>query len=136
MNTSQNIQTVTTLYEAFGRGDVPAVLAALDEDVSWEFGASEHGIPWLAAGTGKAAALGFFQALQALEFKDFRLLSVMGQGEWVVALVTLECTIKANGRSFREVCEPQVWRFNDAGRVIGMRHAADTWRHARALGLS
>jgi hypothetical protein len=31
-----NAATVVGLYEAFGRGDVPAVLAALADDVRWE----------------------------------------------------------------------------------------------------
>lgn len=30
-----NVEAVSKLYEAFGRGDVPAVLAALDTEIEW-----------------------------------------------------------------------------------------------------
>lgn len=135
MNTDKNIASVNAIYAAFGRQDVPAILELLSDDVEWEFGATEHGIPWLRPGRGKAAVAAFFQALGALEVHDFRVLATMGSGPWVVALAALECTVKASGRRLREVCEPHVWRFDDAGRIVAMRHAADTWHHARALGL-
>ena len=32
---NDNVQLVQTAYEAFGRGDIPAVLEALTEDVDW-----------------------------------------------------------------------------------------------------
>lgn len=32
------IETVRQIYAAFGRGDVPAILACLAEDVDWEYG--------------------------------------------------------------------------------------------------
>ena len=33
---TDHITTITDLYAAFGRGDVPAILDALAEDVRWE----------------------------------------------------------------------------------------------------
>jgi hypothetical protein len=30
-----NAQTIQTLYEAFGRGDIPTVIAGLDQDIAW-----------------------------------------------------------------------------------------------------
>ena len=30
-----NVQVVQDLYDAFGRGDVPAVLGAMDADIRW-----------------------------------------------------------------------------------------------------
>ena len=32
---NDNVQLVQTAYEAFGRGDIPAVLEALTEDIDW-----------------------------------------------------------------------------------------------------
>ncbi|HET9932594.1 MAG TPA: nuclear transport factor 2 family protein [Polyangiaceae bacterium] len=136
MSESKNIETVNQIYAAFGRGDVAEIFTHIDRDVDWEFGATEHGIPWLTNGKGLDAVRGFFEALRGLEFHDFRVISVMANGPWVVALVSLECTVKSTGRRLREVCEAHVWRFDADGRVIAMRHAADTWHHARALGLA
>jgi ketosteroid isomerase-like protein len=42
-----NIDTVKTIYENFQRGDVPAILARLHEDVEWEHDTVNHGIPWI-----------------------------------------------------------------------------------------
>ncbi len=34
--TSTNLETVKALYDAFGRGDVPAILEMMSEDVEFE----------------------------------------------------------------------------------------------------
>jgi uncharacterized protein len=44
---SDNLKTVQAMYEAFGRGDVPSILERLDDDVVWEEGGLDHGVPWL-----------------------------------------------------------------------------------------
>jgi ketosteroid isomerase-like protein len=31
-----NLESVQAVYEAFGRGDVPAILGALADDVEWD----------------------------------------------------------------------------------------------------
>lgn len=135
--TQRNIETIQNIYAAFGRGDVPAILARLAEDVDWEPGYDHNGdIPWLASGRGHAHVGGFFQALRALEFKRFEVLGVMGSGPWVVALTSVELVHKASGRVLVEACEPHVWKFDDAGSVVSMRHAADTRAHARVAGLT
>lgn len=33
-----NKQIVQTIYAAFGRGDIPAILEQLDDNVDWEYG--------------------------------------------------------------------------------------------------
>ena len=45
----QHAKTVEAIYAAFGRGDIPGILAALREDVEWEDDAVDQGIPWLAS---------------------------------------------------------------------------------------
>lgn len=134
-NVQRNIATVKTIYEAFGKGDVPTILAQLADDVLWEAGYEQPDVPWLRGGVGKPAAVGFFEALRGFDVKKFDVLSVMGEGAWVVGLVDLELVWRANGRALVEPCEPHVWRFDDAGRVVSMRHAADTRRHARIAGV-
>lgn len=42
-----NMGTVREIYEAFGRGDVPAILNKLDGNVEWETQNPVAGVPWL-----------------------------------------------------------------------------------------
>ena len=68
------LETVQHMYAAFGRGDVPAILACLAEDVQWEYGErgpSPAPVPWLQPRRGRDAVIGFFEALTALEFSRF-----------------------------------------------------------------
>ncbi len=59
-----NAATVIGLYEAFGRGDVPAFLARLAEDVAWEDWrdnwAQRADVPTMARRTGPAEVADFF----------------------------------------------------------------------------
>ena len=135
-STEANIETVKAIYAAFASGDVASILARLDDHVEWEPGYPHNDdIPWIKSGRGTAHVGAFFASLQVLEFTKFEVLAVMGEGPWVVALAALDAVHKPSGRSFSEPCEPHVWKFNAAGKVVSMRHAADTRAQARAAGL-
>jgi uncharacterized protein len=124
-STRANIETVEAIYAAFGRGDVAAILAQMDEQVEWEPGyPHDDDIPWIKSGRGPAHVAAFLGSLQ-----------VLGDGPWVVALAALDAVHKPSGRTFSEPCEPHVWKFNAAGKVVSMRHAADTRAQARVAGL-
>ena len=60
--TDANVATVQGIYEAFGRGDVPAILERLAEDVQWEAWADNHGqragVPWMSPRTGREGVTG------------------------------------------------------------------------------
>ena len=45
MSADENIKTIASIYEAFGRGDVAAILAALTEDVNWAADAASDAVP-------------------------------------------------------------------------------------------
>jgi ketosteroid isomerase-like protein len=127
------IDIVSELYAAFGRGGDPAILERLHEDVDWEMGAPDHGVPWLVAGRGRAHVARFFEGLQALEFSKFEVVSVMGDGRFVVGLVNVEATVRATGKKVVEPCEAHIWRLDDRGRVVAFRHRVDTHLHLLAL---
>lgn len=131
---AQNAATVGRIYEAFGRGDVPAILELVSPEVEWEFGTPDHGIPWLRRGRGRGAVEAFFAAVGAeLEIRSFEPLAILADGPWVVGLIRLEAVVKRTGKVVREECEAHVWRFDERGRVAAMRHAADTASHLAAL---
>ncbi|MBT9554708.1 MAG: nuclear transport factor 2 family protein [Myxococcales bacterium] len=128
-----NLATVQTIYAAFGRGDVPTILGTLSDDVDWETGGLDHGIPWLRPGRGRQAVVRFFESLGALEFEHFEPHTLLADDRTVVALCHLRLRVKATGKTIVESSEPHIWTFGPDGRVAAFRHAADTAQHRDAL---
>jgi len=99
-------QLIQDVYGAFGRGDIPAVLARLAEGVDWAVnvdpnvpGVSE--IPWLKRCRGRAEVAEFFRSLgQGLEFHKFEPLAFFEGNDQVLAHLTVEVTFKKTGRRF------------------------------------
>lgn len=127
------VETVHHVYAAFGRGDIPAILACLAEDVEWEYGAFPNPVPWLQPRSGRAQVPGFFEALAAVDFHVFQPLKVLGDADTAIGLVHLEATVRATGKRVVELGEVHLFHFNQQGLVQRFRHAADTWQHAMAL---
>lgn len=46
MGAEQSIETVKAMYEAFGRGDVEAILERVTDDVDWSTDAAIESAPW------------------------------------------------------------------------------------------
>ncbi len=132
-DTARNAATIRALYEAFGRGDVPAIIERMHDDVEWEMGApSGYGVPYLAPGRGRKHVGAFFEALRGIDISDFRVLAVAPDGDYVIGLITITFTVKATGKKVHEAYEPHVWKFDPQGRIVGFRHAVDTAQHAAA----
>jgi ketosteroid isomerase-like protein len=129
---SANSNTVREMYEAFGRGDIPAILAKLDENVEWEYGAAPHEVPWLQPRRGRKGAGEFFESLAAVEFHSFVPKAILEGENLVVALVDLSATVKKTGKKIVEQDEAHIWRFNAAGKVVRFRHCADTNQQVQA----
>src|SRR5262245_54409753 len=89
----------------------------------------DHEMPWLVPERGRAHAAKFFDTLRGMQIEKFDVLGLMGDGDWVVGLVTIEFTWRATGKRVREGYEPHVWKFDGAGRVVAFRHASDTHQH-------
>lgn len=51
-----NKQTVQNIYAAFGKGDMPAILDQLTDDIDWEYGyrRAPNPVPWLQPKENKA----------------------------------------------------------------------------------
>ena len=104
-------ETVRQMYEAFGRGDISSILAALAEDVEWEYGEASTDVPWLQPRRGRAAVAGFFEALGALDFHSFQPKTLLEAGPIVVALIDNE---EATLKTFRR--EGNMVRLDPANR--------------------
>jgi ketosteroid isomerase-like protein len=131
---SPHVTTVQQIYAAFGRGDVPFILALLADDVEWEYATFPNPVPWLQPLRGRDQVPRFFQTLaEMIEFHGFVPKLVVGEGPTVVGLVDLDATVRSTGKRVVEVDEVHIWHFDDAGRVARFRHRADTRQHAMAL---
>jgi hypothetical protein len=130
MSTNSNV--VREIYEAFGRGDIPAILAKLDENVEWEYAYGPNEVPWLQPRRGRNEAGKFFESLAATEIHSFVPKAILEGEKVVVALVDITFTVKKTGKKVVEQDEAHVWRFNDAGKIVRFRHCADTHQHVLA----
>jgi uncharacterized protein len=59
----KNIQLVKDVYAAFGRGDIPAVLATMPDDVTIGIVGRKEDAPFFGIRSGKEGAVDFFQGL-------------------------------------------------------------------------
>jgi ketosteroid isomerase-like protein len=127
------IEKVQQMYGAFARGDVPAILADLAEDVEWEYNAFPNPVPWLQPLKGRANAVRFFEALGAIDLAQFEPRHFFADGKFVVVLIDVDFTVKATGKRVVEAEAVHLWHFNADGRVARFRHRVDTWQVAQAL---
>jgi ketosteroid isomerase-like protein len=129
-----NVATVQSIYAAFAVGDVPAILAHLADDVDWEYSGAVSEVPYLQKRDGRDAIVGFFEALDALDFHTFTTKEILDGGDVVVALVDVDATVKATGRRVTEEDEIHLFRFDRSGKVARFRHGVNT--HASVLAFS
>lgn len=129
-----NSEIIKSLYEAFGRGDVPAVLAVLDPIVNWT---EAEGFIYGGTYIGPDAVLENVFMKFGTEWEGFS--AVPGQfvddgGNTVVVLGTYTGKYLKSGRSI-EVPFAHVWTLRD-GKAVRFVQYTDTLVIARATGLT
>lgn len=78
-----NIEIIRNTYESFGRGDIPAVLGALADDIVWTVPPVDG---WGGTYRGRDAVLGFFASLpERYGPWDLRPEEFLADGDTVVA---------------------------------------------------
>jgi uncharacterized protein len=131
---TENVTTITDLYAAFGRGDIPAIVDALAEDVRWEHWddntAQREGVTHLQPRTGRDGVAEFFAVVGGITFNAFEVRGLAAGDGLVVADVLIDVTLATGGRMRDE--ELHLWRFDADGRICGMRHYVDTAKHIAA----
>lgn len=94
---------VQSLYAAFGRGDIPFILAHLDKSIAWSSNdrSGSGAVPWGGRRQGRQAVQGFFNSLAAnLEFEAFEPGRFAAEGELVFVQGRTVAKVKATGRRF------------------------------------
>jgi len=118
---SANQAIIERGYEAFARGDIPTVLAVLDEDILWHVPGRG---PLSRDYRGHAEVLGFFQRFMELSEGTFRITvdDVLAKGDRVIALVT-----ESARRRGRQWSSPQVhaWTVKDGRATVFWQFQGD-----------
>jgi ketosteroid isomerase-like protein len=100
MSSDANAKTIMSVYEAFGRGDVAAILDAVTDDVDWASEANPAVAPWHGVRHGKEAVAGFFADFGAtMEVEEFTPISVAANDTDVLTVVRFRARSRAAGKT-------------------------------------
>jgi ketosteroid isomerase-like protein len=120
---TDHVQTVQAIYEAFGRGDVPAILERLAPDVRWEEWEDNHaqraGVAHLVQRNDRDGVAEFFVEAGKLGVRDLQVLDLFGGERQVAAEIRIET------ERFTDE-EVHLWTFGEDGLVTRFRHYVDT----------
>jgi ketosteroid isomerase-like protein len=126
------IEAVQRLYEAYGRGDVDAVLAELADNVDWSAEAASTSAPWYGKFRGKAEVPRFFKEIgSSIEVTEFTPLSFTSNDSEVIVAVHWAFTVNATGKR-ADMNMHHRWQFAD-GKVVLFRGSEDTEQTAAAF---
>lgn len=129
----KNADTVRTIYEAFGKGDVPTVLGAMDDKIDWQEPVS---LPYENQVGPQAVAENTFGRV-ITDFQDFAVTpSEIIDGGDVVCSIGVYTGKGATTGINLDADFVHVWRFGADGKVSGFRTYTDTHLWREALGVS
>ena len=132
MSADANIKTVMSAYEAFGRGDVAAILDAVTHDVDWAAEAATPTAPWYGMRRGKDAVARFFTDFgSAMEVEEFTPLTFAANETDVLTVVRCRTTSRRTGKSTAMDLH-HLFRFRD-GKIAYYRGTEDTAQVEAAL---
>jgi len=126
-----NVEVVQETYEAVGRGDIPALLDLLADEVEWTFQGPSV-IPFAGTRRGREEVAEFFSLVGGnLEFERFEPRQFVAQGDTVVVLGFERSRIKPTGHTFEQEWA-HVYKLTD-GKVAEFLALEDTAAHAAAF---
>jgi uncharacterized protein len=112
MNEQQNIETIREMYTAFGRGDVPAILAKLVDDVEW-VSHLDPVVPWAGDFSGKERVAKFFETLfHSVDVEAFEPIEWATTEDTVISVGEFACRVRSTGKRAR-VRWVFLWKFRD-----------------------
>jgi uncharacterized protein len=120
-----NIKTITQVYEAFGRGDVAAILDAVTDDVDWAAEAASSAAPWYGVRHGKDAVAAFFSDFgSTMEVEEFTPVSFAANDTDVLTVVRFRSRSRGTGKT-SEMNLHHYFKFRD-GKIAYYRGTEDT----------
>lgn len=128
-----NVEMMKGAYEAFGRGDVPVVLGAMDPDIEWREAEGNPYQPTGAAWRGPDAVLQNLFIKLATEWDAFTVSPVQfhDAGDTVAVEGRYTGTYKDTGKSIdAQFCH--VWKIRD-DKVVSFQQYVDTGQWQKAM---
>ena len=123
MSTQESLQVVKDGFAAFGRGDVPGLLALMAEDVEWIVPGA--GLPLAGTYRGSEGVANFFQKLAAeADILDFQPREFIADGDRVLVVGWERSKVKATNRIIETDWVMSFTVRN--GKVAGYRQYTDT----------
>jgi len=125
MSEAQNVETVKSLYAAYARGDIPAVLAGMTDDVDWRQ-VSPASFPTGGSKRGPQAVVNDFFAKirEVVDILAFEIDHMVAQGEHVVAIGHGRFRTKATGEEWETEFAHTICLRD--GRICQFREFTDT----------
>ena len=100
MSADANTKTIMSVYEAFGRGDVAAILDAVTDDVDWASEAAGTAAPWYGIRRGKDTVAAFFAEFgSTMEVEEFTPVSIAANDTDVLSVVRFRAQSRATGKT-------------------------------------
>ena len=120
------IETVQRIYDAFGSGDVAAILGRLTDDVDWASEPEQNIAPWHGVHKGKGEVSKFFEALDAsIEVTEFTPLAFGSNDTDVMTIVRFGLRVPATGK--QGAMDIHHWfQFAPDGKIRRYRGTEDT----------
>ncbi len=129
----ENVEIVRSIYAAFAKGDVPAILALMAPDMEWN---EAENFPYADGNPyrGPEAILGGVFARLGGEWDGFTAApdEFLDAGDAVLVLGRYTGTFKATGRAV-DAQMAHLWRVAD-GKAVHFQQFTDTLQFARATG--
>jgi ketosteroid isomerase-like protein len=129
MSGSGLVEKVTSLYQAFGRGDLLSILALVADDVSWGYAIdyAQPGVPpAFGPYLGRDGVVAYFKAVaENLEVKKLQPLSFLSSDTAVAVLIDKDIEVKRTHKSYRGLLV-HLFEFDAVGKISRHVHFDDT----------
>lgn len=127
---SDPLTLVQSVYAAFGRGDLPALLGLMDDGIEWQF-CADRGAPVTGTAKGKGQVGEWFGAVAASEdIQAFEPLRFLAGPDHVTVIGRERTVLRATGKTF-ETEWVHVWRVG-GGRITQFWGMLDSQAAAQA----
>ena len=125
MSADANIKTIAEVYQAFGRGDVAAILDAVTDDVDWAAEAGSSAAPWYGVRRGRDAVTAFFSDFgSTMEVEEFTPVSFAANDTDVLTVVQFRARSRSTGKT-AQMNLHHYFKFRD-GKIAYYRGTEDT----------
>ncbi|MBV8989112.1 MAG: nuclear transport factor 2 family protein [Solirubrobacterales bacterium] len=132
MSPEENVATISGIYEAFAKGDVATIQAAVADDVDWAVDA-EPVAPWYGQRRGKDGVASFFADIaSSTEVQDFAVEGIGASDTEVFAFLRFAVRLKSTGRQASFHLH-HYFRFGADGKIEYYRGSEDSAQVEHAL---